>query len=534
MPVRRSLRIRFAIILLSVAGALLLVVSGTLLLVRMGEQRAMLESRAEAFAQMTDTQICSGWKLYYRSGANKFREIVHGVMDLNEDLRRVLVLSVSGEVVYDSSESAETSLRPDHPRRWLEDRELAAAAVGPDVWKRHTTDSGGAPLLFVVVPYFEEWGAHPNSVLYVFGYDRMQRRLFASFRPFLVMMGLALVVMAGVSFWLAGRVARPILQLTEDVRLFSEGRDHAVAPVRTGDEVQELSETFIRMSDDIRQQVEKLQRANLELATLDRTKTDLLANVSHELRTPLAAIQGYVEFIREGQLGPVTDEQRKGLEVCDRNADRLRKTIDMLLDYSRMELGRVAIRRAPFHAGRLVSQVVSGAAAEARKRSIALEACVEPDLRSVDGDRDRLTQVVENLVTNALKFTPAGGRVEVSARSAEGGSQVEICVADTGVGVLPEERTRIFDRLYQSDATPRRRFGGIGLGLAIVKSILDAHQTAIAVEERPGGGSVFRFSLPALDAPAAPETFPGVAAGGGSSGIDVLAIDDDPDPGRSA
>jgi signal transduction histidine kinase/DNA-binding response OmpR family regulator len=529
---RRSLRTRFAVILSGLMAALLLVVAGTRVFVRARDQRTMLESHAEGFAQTTNTRLCDVWRLYYRSGSYKFREIVRQMMKMNEDLHRLLILSVSGEVLYDSFESADLTLLPDRPKRVLVDPELISAAARPELWKKQEKIPGVGEVLLIGSPYFEEWGRHPYSVLYVFSYDKMQDRVLESLKPTLVLMLAALLVVGGVSFWLAGRVTRPILELTEGVRLFSEGRDHRLIEIRTEDELEELGDTFNRMAERIRQQVEKLENANKELATLDRMKTDLLANVSHELRTPLAAIRGYVEFIQEGQLGPISDAQRKGLDVCLRNAERLTKTINMLLDFSRMELGRVTIRPAPFQIGRLVTQVVSGVESEARKKKIRLVARVPRELKPVDGDRDRLTQVLENLITNAIKFTPEGGTVEVSARlvtpDAGGPSKVEISVADSGAGIPPEERRRIFDKFYQSDATATRKFGGIGLGLAIVKSILDAHGSEIVVEERPGGGSVFRFALPAVEARTESGIFEGfLPVDGGAA--EILAIDDDAD-----
>jgi signal transduction histidine kinase/DNA-binding response OmpR family regulator len=528
---KRSLRTRFAVILSGLMGALLLVVAGTLVFVRARDQRTMLETHAESFAQTTHTRLCEVWRLYYRSGSYKFREIVRQTMKMNEDLHRVLILSVSAEVLYDSFESADLTLLPERPKRVLVDSELIANAAKPEPWKKHDTIEGLGEVLLVGSPYFEEWGRHPYSVLYVFTYDKMQARVLASLKPTLILMLVALVVVAGVSFWLAGRVTRPIMELTEGVRLFSEGRDHRLIQIETEDELEELGDTFNRMAERIRQQVEKLENANKELATLDRMKTDLLANVSHELRTPLAAIRGYVEFIQEGQLGGISEAQRKGLDVCLRNAERLTKTINMLLDFSRMELGRVTIRPAPFQIGRLIAQIVSGVESEARKKGIRLAMRVPRDLKAVDGDRDRLTQVLENLITNAIKFTPEGGQVEVTARllpSDGAGSRVEVGVADSGAGIPPEERRRIFDKFYQSDATATRRFGGIGLGLAIVKSILDAHGSEITVEERPGGGSVFRFSLASVEARTESGIFEGlVPVQGGPA--EILAIDDDAD-----
>ncbi|HKC25143.1 MAG TPA: ATP-binding protein, partial [Thermoanaerobaculia bacterium] len=527
---RRSLRTRFAVILSSVMGLLLLLVAGALVFVRARDQRTMLETHAEGFAQTTNTRLCDVWRLYYRSGSYKFREIVRKTMELNEDLHRLLILSVSGEVLYDSFESADLTLLPDRPKRVLVDPELIAASARPEIWKKNEKIPGVGEVLLIGSPYFEEWGRHPYSVLYVFTYDKMQRRVLESLRPTLALMLAALVVVAGVSFWLAGRVTRPILELTEGVRLFSEGRDHRLIEIATEDELEELGDTFNRMAERIRQQVEKLENANKELSTLDRMKTDLLANVSHELRTPLAAIRGYVEFIQEGQLGPISEAQRKGLDVCLRNAERLTKTINMLLDFSRMELGRVTIRPAPFQIGRLIAQVVSGVESEARKKKIRLLMHVPRDLKAVDGDRDRLTQVLENLITNAIKFTPEDGTVDIAARPLDGeaATRVEVSVADSGTGIPPEERKRIFDKFYQSDATATRKFGGIGLGLAIVKSILEAHGSDIAVEDRPGGGSVFRFSLPAVEARTESGIFEGLLPTDGGS-AEILAIDDDAD-----
>jgi signal transduction histidine kinase/CheY-like chemotaxis protein len=526
--VKRSLRTRFALILSSLMGALLVVVAGTLVGVRARDQRVLLETNASSFAETTKTKLCEVWRLYYWSGSYKFREMVRQTMKLNEDLHRILILSVTGEVLYDSFESPDLTLQPERPRRRLLDPELSKAAALPAQWSRYETSPDHGKLLLVGSPFFEEWGRHPYSVLYVFTYEKMHERVLASLRPTLLVLLLAMAVVAAVSLILAGRVVSPILRLTESVRSFSEGKVREIAAIPTGDELEELSETFRQMASRIGQQVEKLEAANRELATLDRMKTDLLANVSHELRTPLAAIRGYVEFMIEGRLGTVSEAQKKGLDVCLRNGERLTKTINMLLDFSRMELGRVTVRPAPFQIGRLVAQVVAGIESEAQKRKIRLSMRIERDLKPVNADRDRITQVLENLVTNALKFTPAGGEVEVGARAVAGGSKVELTVSDTGVGIPPEERARIFDKFYQSDATATRKFGGIGLGLAIVKSMLDAHGSEITVENRESGGSVFRFALPAVAVTTESGIFHGFVPVEGT-GSEILVIDDDAD-----
>ena len=526
---RSSLRRRFALIFSALMAALLVIVSGTLILVRVKDQKELLDTYGLGFAKATHTQLCNAWRLYYRSGAYKFRDIIRNTMGLNEDLHRLFILSVSGEVLFDSTESPDLMLLPELPRRRLADPELVEVAGFQDTWSERRELAGVGPVLMVSTPYFEEWGRHPYSVLYIFKYDKVRERVLSDLPSTFVLLVAALGTVAFFASFMACRVARPLLRLTEGVRSFSEGKLSVLPEIRTGDEIETLAEAFNRMSSRIQQQVERLETANRELATLDRMKTDLLANVSHELRTPLAAIRGYVEFIQEGQLGPTTEAQRKGLEVCLRNSERLTKTINMLLDFSRMELGRVPVRPAPFQIGRLVTQVVAGIESDARKRRIRLKTSVEPGLKAVDGDRDRLTQVLENPITNALKFTPDGGEVEAGARPTPDGHRVEVWVADTGIGIPPEERARVFDKFYQSDATATRKFGGIGLGLAIVKSILDAHGAEIAVDGRPGGsGTIFRFSLPVVETTTESGVFHGLVPAEGEA-ADVLAIDDDAD-----
>jgi signal transduction histidine kinase len=247
----------------------------------------------------------------------------------------------------------------------------------------------------------------------------------------------------------------------------------------------------------------KLGAANEELKELDRMKSELLANVSHELRTPLTAIKGYTDYILERRLGAITDKQEKGLIVVQRNLERLSKSINALLDFSRMDMGRIALNVQPFPFPPLVEQIQTTVRNEIEKKGLGFVTAVEADLSPVIADREKISAVLENLVINAIKFTPEGGRITLSAgRVANSPTPcVEVSVADTGIGIPPDQVGRIFNRFHQVDSSSTRRFGGVGLGLAIVKSILEAHGSAIEVDSEPGKGTVFRFRLPLLDRP---------------------------------
>ncbi|MGH9442667.1 MAG: response regulator [Thermoanaerobaculia bacterium] len=524
----RTLKGRFEIVLAGVTGVLLVLVAATMVLVRYRDQKKLLENNALMFSQTTNDQICQEYRVYYHSGSYKFREIVRRMMAWNEDVHRILILSVSGEVFYDSLESIDYNLQADHPVRRLTDPRLldSAAELGSRVFRARDPRLGR--ILLIMSPYVEEWGRHQYSVLYVFTYRSLFRTMNAMALPIAGLLFGSLLVMAFVARGLATRVARPIEELTRGVRSFDEGRYREIQHATTSFEIDELAEAFNRMAKRLEEHVQKLEHANEELKTLDRLKTDLLANVSHELRTPLSAIRGYVEFMNDGNLGPVSVEQARALSICLRNIDRLNRNINMLLDFSRMELGRVSINPVPFRVELLVRQIAASLETEVRKKKVRIHVDASAELAPVLGDRERLTQVVENLIVNAIKFTPAGGDVWVSVTPTRDRRDVEVTVADNGIGIDPDDRDRVFTKFYQVEAGAARRFGGVGLGLAIVKSILDAHNIPIAVEPRPGGGTQFRFALP-VSAGRIAEADSGSVGVRAAHPATILAIDDDRD-----
>ncbi|HET8646121.1 MAG TPA: ATP-binding protein, partial [Vicinamibacteria bacterium] len=302
--------------------------------------------------------------------------------------------------------------------------------------------------------------------------------------------------------------------------------------IRSGDELEVLAEAFNQMSAGLKQNVEQLEESNKKLAAvnedlkeLDRVKSDLLANVSHELRTPLTAIKGYTDYMLERKLGAITEKQEKGLLVVQRNMERLARTINALLDFSRLDLGRVTLNIQPFHLPALVDHILLSLRSELEKKRLAVTVALDVALPQVIGDREKISAVLENLIINAIKFTPEGGRLTVSAARLAGRARpaAELRVADTGIGIPSDQVGRIFARFHQVDASSTRRFGGVGLGLAIVKSILDAHGSTIEVESEVGRGTAFRFVLPLLDkqevAAPRPRTLEGERL--------VLVVDDD-------
>ena len=235
------------------------------------------------------------------------------------------------------------------------------------------------------------------------------------------------------------------------------------------------------------------------LRQLEQVRTEFVANVSHELRTPLTAIQGYLETLLGGAMDDPA-HARRFLEVVFRHTERLGRLLNDLTDLSNIELGRVSLQRGPVALGEVVDGTLDIIRAKADAGGVRLEARLPAELPAVQADRDRLAQILINLVDNAVKYTPRGGQVAVEAAAGEG--LVEVAVVDTGVGIPPADLPRITERFYRVDRARSRELGGTGLGLAIVKHLVAAHGGTLVIESRPGEGTRVRVTLPAAPPPA--------------------------------
>jgi signal transduction histidine kinase len=232
---------------------------------------------------------------------------------------------------------------------------------------------------------------------------------------------------------------------------------------------------------------------NKRLLELDRLKDEFLSLVSHELRTPLTSIRGYLDLVLDEEAGELNPEQRRFLQAVERNSGRLLRLVGDLLFVAQADAGRLSLERAKVDLAELAAHCVEGAAPAASEKSVTLVLMANP-VPALVGDRGRLAQVLDNLVSNALKFTPAGGTVEV--RTFSEGEAVILEVEDTGIGIPAADQPRLFERFFRSSVADDQAIPGTGLGLAIVKAIVEAHAGLISIESREGKGTTFRIDLP--------------------------------------
>lgn len=241
------------------------------------------------------------------------------------------------------------------------------------------------------------------------------------------------------------------------------------------------------------QYTRELEARNREIERANRLKSEFLASMSHELRTPLHTIIGFSELLGEEVQGELNAKQKRFLAHIHGDSLHLLELINDILDLSKVESGRIELRRAPFDLAALIEEAVASVRPIAETKGLAIHSRVGP-MPAIEADRVRVKQILTNLLSNALKFTPAGGRIDVEAEMENG--LARITVADTGIGIPAQEHAAIFDIFHQSAATTKGVREGTGLGLAISKRLVQEHGGTIKVLSEPGKGSRFTFTIP--------------------------------------
>lgn len=313
-------------------------------------------------------------------------------------------------------------------------------------------------------------------------------------------------------------VAAPVQRIAAAAKRLRRGDLTARVEEEGAGEVRSLAADFNEMAtslqhnrDELESQVRERQIVQQEA---ERLKNEFFALVSHELRTPLTSITGYLDIVRdeEAGAGEINDDQRHYLSVIDRNARRLMRLVGDLLFVAQIEGGRLTLKKGEVRLGDLAADAVEAARPQAEKQGVQISAETEP-VTMHGGDPDRIGQLIDNLVSNAIKFTPEGGSVTVRLRAA--GDRATIEVADTGMGISEADQKSLFDRFYRTDDAAKQAIPGIGLGLSISKAIAEGHGGSISLRSEEGRGTTFTVELPlgpAAQTNGGPPKLPGVAS----------------------
>ena len=275
---------------------------------------------------------------------------------------------------------------------------------------------------------------------------------------------------------LARTLTRPIREITSATKKIARGDLEQQVPIRSKDELGELAASFNQMSADLTQSRD--------------LRRQMTADIAHELRTPLTVILGHTEALSDGELPPAPET----FEILYDETKRLNRLVEDLRTLSLSDAGELQLNRSKVQPGDLLEHAAAARRSEAKSKEIDLLIELEDGLPAVDIDADRMTQVLVNLLDNALRYTPAGGRINLSAKREQEG--VEISVIDSGAGIPAQDLDHLFERFYRGDKSRQREEGGSGLGLAIARSLVESQGGDIKAESQPGEGARFIIELP--------------------------------------
>jgi two-component system phosphate regulon sensor histidine kinase PhoR len=410
----------------------------------------------------------------------KYDQVRQKVSRLAEKLNlRITVVDTGGTVLGDSEE--EPSLMENHSDR----PEIVEALETGFGQSTRFSDTLGRNMKYVAI------GAGPDGdtlgiVRFSLPLSQVQLEIRTIYRVVLFGALAAVAIALTVAYFVSRSITLPIRQMKETAEQIARGDFAPRVRIRGKDELGELADSLNTMADELQQKIEDLRR-------MDRVRTDFVANVSHELKTPLTLIKGYTETLQNEAIGD-RDKAARFVSIIKEHADRLGNIVDDLLSLSELESSKEYIDKTRFDLKELADDVSLGFghALTSRKQTLTVESQGEDF--SINADRDKIEQVLVNLIDNAIKYTPQSGRIELSI--IESDKEIRIVVRDYGIGIAKEHLARIFERFYRADKARSRELGGTGLGLSIAKHIVLAHDGKITIESELGKGTAVSVILP--------------------------------------
>jgi signal transduction histidine kinase len=315
--------------------------------------------------------------------------------------------------------------------------------------------------------------------------------IFAEERSLLNMTAILIISLIAINTTILGMFisrsfTKPLKDLHKVTQELEKGNFSVKATITTGDELAQLSDTFNKS-------VLALSRMEEERLQLEKAKSEFLSITSHELRTPITPLKAQLQMLQHGYFGTLTEKQKESLEIILRSAERLDKIIEDFLEVSRIEAARLKFVFRETNLQDLIKETVAFMEGFAKEKDVTLKTATD-ELPIIEIDPDRTSQILRNLVHNAIKFSPPNGVIEVNAERQK--NFVQFNVKDQGVGLSPEDQIRIFEPFYQVEGSLSRKYGGTGLGLTICRGIVEAQKGKIWVESKPREGSTFHFTVP--------------------------------------
>ncbi|MCL2933535.1 MAG: ATP-binding protein [Trichodesmium sp. MAG_R03] len=351
----------------------------------------------------------------------------------------------------------------------------------------------GEQIFMQISPYKDEYGLNWLTVI-VIPEDEFMEEINKNTKLTIQLCLLALAIALGLGLLIVQWITKPIKKLSKAASTISHGELNQNLPIKGFRELVILAESFNKMTKQLAESLNNLERKNQELQQLDKLKDEFLANTSHELRTPLNGIIGIADSMRDGATGPVSELQKKNLSMIVGSGDRLANLVNNILDFSKLRHRSIKLQMGSVGMREVTEIILAFSRIMLGGKDLQLINAIPSDFPPVEADENRIQQILHNLVGNAIKFTDSGV-VKVSAELIDVNTKIAITVSDTGIGIPEDKHEAIFESFEQGDGSTERQYGGTGLGLPITKKLVELHGGNILVKSTPGIGSEFTFTL---------------------------------------
>ena len=479
----KSLRFKFSLLVLVLLFLVYTVSTGILIYQNVNTQRNTLVSQVRAFAKLSAKPIGANYSLYFNSGYLKFKELTQEILSLNNDVERVQIISVKGEVLFDSDdlEFGKSNVV------WAVEDQTILANVNSNVESEVPPRKKNSRPEQIVEPYFEDFGAHPFSIRYFISYDSVSQNLFSTILTTLL---LSFIFFAGSIILIISVVNRiiiaPIETVIQGTRKISKGDFSYKIEVNTKDEVEDLASAVNQMAQTLRKNIEDLKE-------LDKLKDEFISLASHNLRTPLTVIKGYVSSLQEDS--SLNTDARKQLVRISKSTKELETITETLLSLVSLEKGEKPIIKKQVDVVALLEEIIGNMNEKIlEKRINFVFELPQKSLPKIELEEERITQAFVEIMDNAIKFNKANGKVIIKLHRES--KNAVISIKDEGIGIPEEEKNKVFKKFHRTTDVLTYDYVGIGLGLYLAKLIIEAHGGKIWFDSKAGEGSTFHVSLP--------------------------------------
>ncbi len=479
----KSLRVKFSLLLLLLLFLVFALSSGVLAYRSLNTQRENLITQARAFAKLSAKPVGNVYSVYYDSGFLKFKELIGEILVLNPDIEKVQIISVTGEVLFDSSD---LSQEKPNETLFIKDQKIVAN-IGLNSESEMPARTENSIPEQIIEPYFEDFGAHPFSIRYFVSYDSLSQNLLSTILATLLLSSIFFAGAIVLIILVVNRtILSPIETVIEGAGKISKGDLSYTIEVTTKDEVGDLASAVNSMAHTLKKNIEDLKE-------LDKLKDEFVLLASHNLRTPLTVIKGYVSSLKEDKT--LDSKIHNDIEEISESTKQLETITETLLSLVSLEKGQRVLKKKAVDLTSLLEEVGGklGMKAAEKKVSFIFEFPSKP-VPKISLEEERMEQAFLGLIDNAIKFNKEGGKIIVKLKQKN--KEVVISIRDDGIGISEEEKGKVFKKFHRATDVLTYNYEGIGLGLYLSKLIIESHQGRIWFESKIGEGSTFYVSLP--------------------------------------